>query len=145
MHWRQFAIRLVGAVGFVVLAVVGMGAPMSASVADAVTTTVTTTTSTTPSWDTFPRVTFDASSCLGGRCVAVGEQDLSEQVALPFVERWVLTDTLDGDDDAIQDGDRGDERPNDQRVGGGLAMKGGWVGSERLVRRAFVTGFAFRY
>ena len=37
----------------------------------------------------------------------------------------VLTDTLDGDDDAIQDGDRGDERPNDQRVGSGsgLAMK----------------------
>jgi hypothetical protein len=31
----------------------------------------------------------------------------------------VLTDTLDGDDDAFVDGDRGDERPNDQRVGSG--------------------------
>jgi hypothetical protein len=30
----------------------------------------------------------------------------------------VLTDTLDGDDGAIEDGDLGDERPNDQRVVG---------------------------
>jgi len=29
----------------------------------------------------------------------------------------VLTDTLDGDDDAIVDDDRGGERPNDRRVG----------------------------
>jgi hypothetical protein len=31
----------------------------------------------------------------------------------------LLTDTLDGDDGVILDGDRGDERPNDQRVGSG--------------------------
>ncbi len=31
----------------------------------------------------------------------------------------LLTDTLDGDDDAIVDGDRVDERPNDQRVESG--------------------------
>ncbi len=28
----------------------------------------------------------------------------------------LLTDTLDGDDGAIEDGDLGDKRPNDQRV-----------------------------
>jgi hypothetical protein len=32
----------------------------------------------------------------------------------------VLTDTLDGDDGAIEDGDVGGERPNDQRGGGGI-------------------------
>jgi hypothetical protein len=54
----------------------------------------------------------------------------------------VLTDTLDGDGAAIDDGDVGDERPNDRRVlvgRGRLAMEGGRAGSVRLVRRAFVT------
>jgi hypothetical protein len=32
-----------------------------------------------------------------------------------------LTDRQDGDDDAIEDGDLGGERPNDRR--------GGWVGN----------------
>lgn len=87
MGLSRFVGRLAGVIGVVTLVVV-MGAQMSPSVADTVTVTATTTTSTTPSWDTFPRVTLDASSCLGSRCVAVGEQDLSEQVAVPFVERW---------------------------------------------------------
>jgi hypothetical protein len=54
----------------------------------------------------------------------------------------LLTDTLDGDGAAIDDGDVGDERPNDRRVlvgRGRLAMEGGRAGSVRLVRRAFVT------
>jgi hypothetical protein len=33
----------------------------------------------------------------------------------------VLTDTLDGDDDAIADGDVGGERPNDQRGVAGVS------------------------
>jgi hypothetical protein len=32
----------------------------------------------------------------------------------------LLTDTLDGDDGAIEDGDVGGKRPNDQRVRAGL-------------------------
>jgi hypothetical protein len=46
----------------------------------------------------------------------------------------VLTDTLDGDDGAIVDGDVGDVRPNDQRVlvvGERLAMKAAGSGSAR--------------
>ena len=84
---RLFVRRLAGVIGVVVLVLV-VGARMSPSGAEPVLATATTTTSTTPGWDMFPRVTLDASSCLGGRCVAVGEQDLSEQVALPVVERW---------------------------------------------------------
>jgi hypothetical protein len=56
-------------------------------------------------------------------------------IALPSI--GLLTDTLDGDDGAIGDGDRGDERPNDQRGGGGagngLAMKSGGVGKPAVV------------
>jgi tetratricopeptide (TPR) repeat protein len=33
-----------------------------------------------------------------------------------LIQAWVLTDTLDGDVGAIEDGDVGGERPNDQRV-----------------------------
>jgi hypothetical protein len=36
----------------------------------------------------FPRVWLNAAACVLRGCVAVGEQDLSEQVALPFIERW---------------------------------------------------------
>jgi hypothetical protein len=44
----------------------------------------------------------------------------------------VLTDTLNGDDGAIEDGDRGGERPNDQRGAGGVGNggdEGGRVGA----------------
>jgi hypothetical protein len=54
----------------------------------------------------------------------------------------VLTDTLDGDGGVIEDGDRGGERPNDQRgVGRGrerLALRAAGSGACGL-RRAFVT------
>jgi hypothetical protein len=43
----------------------------------------------------------------------------------------VLTDTLVGDDGAIEDGDVGSERPNDQRGAGGVGTacdEGGGVG-----------------
>ena len=51
---------------------------------------------------------------------------------------YVLADTLDGDDSAIEDGDLGGERPNDQRVAARrerLAMKGPGRGA-RVVRYA---------
>jgi hypothetical protein len=56
----------------------------------------------------------------------------------------VLTDTQDGDDGVIQDGDRGGERPNDQRVVGEVgtaAMKAAGFGSA-VMRRALRPGFA---
>src|SRR5450755_476908 len=36
------------------------------------------------------------------------------------IDELLLTDTLDGDGGAIEDGDRGGERPNDQRGAGGV-------------------------
>ena len=72
------------------LAVVGLlvglaaGTQISPSVAG-----TTTTPSTTPATPMFPRVALAAASCAGRGCVAVGEEDLSEQVGLPFAERLV--------------------------------------------------------
>jgi hypothetical protein len=37
-----------------------------------------------------------------------------------FIQAFLLTDTQDGDGGAIEDGDLGGERPNDQRVLGGV-------------------------
>jgi hypothetical protein len=47
----------------------------------------------------------------------------------------VLTDTLDGDDRVIEDGDVGGERPNDQRGAGGVGNGGdeGGRGRGRVV------------
>lgn len=81
--------RLIGMLGVVLLAWVLVGGQVSVSLAGMVTTTSTSTTSTTPSWDAFPKVSLEAASCSGGSCIAVGEKDLSEQVALPFAERVV--------------------------------------------------------
>lgn len=89
MLCRVVSSRLLGVVAVVLLAGVVVGALVSPSVAGTVTTTSAATTSTTPSWDTFPRVSLNAASCAGGTCIAVGEEDFREQVALPFAERWV--------------------------------------------------------
>ncbi len=53
-----------------------------------------------------------------------------------------MTDTLDGDDGAIQGGDLGGERPNDQRGPNGFASKGDRVAERAVVRRALRPGFA---
>lgn len=85
---RLFASRLTGIVIVVLLVGGVVGAQVSPSVAGTTTTTSTTTTATTPTWSTFPRVSLNAADCAGLSCVAVGEEDFSEHVALPFAERW---------------------------------------------------------
>lgn len=74
---RLFAVRLPGIIAVVLLAGVIAGARISPSVAGTTTTTATT-----------PAVSLDAAACAGHSCFAVGEEDFSEQVALPFAERW---------------------------------------------------------
>jgi hypothetical protein len=72
-----FAVRLPGMIAVVLLAGVIAGARISPSVAGTTTTTATT-----------PAVSLDAASCAGQSCFAVGEEDFSQRVALPFAERW---------------------------------------------------------
>ena len=52
-----------------------------------------------------------------------------------YPRQCLLTDTLVGDDGAIEDGDVGDKRPNDQRVApasGTACNEGGGVGGVPL-------------
>jgi hypothetical protein len=74
------------------------------------------------------------------RLLEDAEEDLIAFYAFPS-EHWtkLLTDTLDGDGGAIEDGDRGCERPNDQRGAGGVGNggdEGGRAGGLVVVRRA---------
>lgn len=80
---RLFAGRLTAVVVVTVLAGSVAGGPMSRSAAD----TVPTTTASGPA-ATSARVFLNGASCGGERCIAVGEEDLSAQVALPFAEVW---------------------------------------------------------
>ena len=84
---RLVAGRLFGALAVLLLAGIAVGARVSGSAAGTVPSTSTTT--STVSWSTFPRLVLNAMSCVASGCVGVGEEDLTEQVALPFVERQV--------------------------------------------------------
>jgi hypothetical protein len=87
-----------------------------------------------------PGVKRQYSGTLGkiGNCqIGVSVHAVGSQGTVPL--GWVLTDTLDGDDGAIEDGDVGGERPNDQRGAGGVGNGGDEGGRGRsvpVVRRA---------
>lgn len=84
---RLVAGRLLGALVVLLVAGIVLGSRVSASAAG--TGPSASTTTSTVSWSTLPRVVLNATSCVAGGCVGVGEEDLTEHVALPFVERQV--------------------------------------------------------
>lgn len=88
-HLGRFSRRRLTGIGVVAVLAGGIvGVQVPRSVAVTVTTSSTSVASKTTSASTFPLVSLNGASCAGRGCVAVGEEDLSEQRALPFVERW---------------------------------------------------------
>jgi len=84
---RLITARVAGVVVVVLLAGWIVAAQIPASAADTVTTTSVPGTATTTTAE-FPRINLDGASCAAHSCIVVGEEDLGEQVALSFAERW---------------------------------------------------------